>query len=77
MIITVILNTDTPATRQVDPICESLDKLGVADRHKLAVELVVDELVVDELTIHAIIIVTGDDLSLSHSTLLIVRTPYT
>ena len=54
-IITIILNTDTPVTRPVDPVCESLDD------------------VIDEL----IIIVTGGDLSLSYSTLLIVKTQYT
>ena len=55
IIIIIILNPDIPATRPVDPVCESLDD------------------VVDEL----IIIVNGGDLSLSYSTLLIVKTPYT
>ena len=87
--ILVILNTDIPATRPVDPVCESLDEEmsdGVEQVVDDGVELVVDdgvELVVDdgvelvvELSI-VIIIVTGGDLSLSYSTLLIVKTPYT
>ena len=49
-IITIILNTDTPATRPVDPVCES--------------SLV-------------IITIAGGDLSLTYSTLSIVKTPYT
>ena len=80
-IITIILNTDTPATRPVDPVCESLDE-EMSDGVKLVndgVELIVNdgvELVVVELSI-VIIIVTGGDLSLSYSALLVVKTPYT
>ena len=65
--IDIILNTDTPATRPVDPVCESLDE-EVSDGDELVL--------VVELSI-VIIIVTGGDLSLSYSTLLIVKTPYT
>ena len=38
-VITIIPNTDTPATRPVDTVCESLDE-EMSD----AVELIVDEL---------------------------------
>ena len=72
-IIIIILNTDIPATRPVDPVCESLVE-EMSDGVELVVddgvEIVVDdgvELVVDELSI-VIIIVTGGDLSLSYST---------
>ena len=64
----MILNTDIPATRpvHVDPVFESLDE-EMSD----GVGLVVDELSI------VIIIVTGGDLLLSCSTLLMVKTPYT
>ena len=64
-IITIILNTDTPATRPVHPVCESFDE-EMSDGVELVVEISI-----------VIITVTGGDLSLSYSTLLIVKTPYT
>ena len=62
-VLTIIVNTDTLANRPVHPIIGEEMSDGV-------------ELVDDELSI-VIITINGDDLSLSYSTLLIVKTPYT
>ena len=79
-VLTIIVNTDTLANRPVHPIIgeEMSDGVELVTRpvHPIIDEEMSDgvELVVDELSI-VNITTTRDDLSLSYSTLLIVKTP--
>ena len=79
-VLTITLNTDTLANRPVHPIIDDDEGVELATRpiHPIVDEEMSDgvELVDAELSV-VIITITGDDLSLSYSTLLIVKTPYT
>ena len=76
---TITLNTDTLANRPVYPITD--DDEGV----ELTTRPIVDEEMSDGVEVvykydelsTVIITITGDDISLSYSILLIVKTPYT
>ena len=77
---TITLNTDTLAIR---PVHAHVDDDGGVELATRLIHPIVDEeksdgveLVHNELSI-VIITITGDDLSLSYSILLIVKTPYT
>ena len=77
---TITLNTDTLANRPVHPIIDDDEGVELATRpiHPIVDEEMSDEVeVVDDALSIVIITKTRDDLSLSYSTLLIVKTPYT
>ena len=77
---TITLNTDTLAIRPVHPIIDDGEEVELATRpvHPIVDEEMSDrvELVDAELSV-VIMTITGDDLSLLYSILLIVKTPYT
>ena len=79
-VLTITLNTDTLAIRPVHAPIDDDEGVELATRliHPIVDEEMSDgvELVDTELSV-VIMTITGDDLSLSYSTLLIVKTPYT